>query len=95
MRYCSRGCRARGVRAVDRALEDAIEALLEGRSRGATICPSEAARVVAPEGWRELMEPTRRAARRLVHAGKLQILSRGAVVDPSDFKGPIRLRALR
>lgn len=42
--------------------------------------------------WRELMEPARRAARRLVAGGQVQILQRGAVVDPSTAKGPIRIR---
>ncbi len=47
------------------------------------------------EAWRELMEPTRRAARRLVAAGKVQITQRGAVVDPSTARGAIRIRATR
>ena len=92
VRWCSDACRRRGVRPVDRDLEAAIAGLLDARARGATICPSEAARVVAPDGWRELMEPARRAARRLVAAGELEIVQGGRVVDPSTAKGPIRLR---
>jgi len=58
-----------------------------------TICPSEAARQVAKdEDWRELMEPARRAARRLVAADKIDITQKGRVVDPSTARGPIRLR---
>jgi hypothetical protein len=41
------------------------------------------------------MEDTRRAARRLVAAGKLEILQGGRVVDPSTAKGAIRLRLRR
>jgi hypothetical protein len=58
----------------------------------ATICPSEAARLVGGEEWRPLMEPARAAARRLVVAGQIEIVQRSSVVDPSTAKGPIRLR---
>ncbi|WP_323791789.1 DUF2256 and DUF3253 domain-containing protein [Nocardioides sp.] len=98
VRYCSKSCRARGVSPVDRALESAITDLLSARARDATICPSEAARKVGGEqdtDWRELMEPARRAARRLVDAGEVEITQAGHVVDPSTAKGPIRIRRAR
>lgn len=38
------------------------------------------------------MERTRQVARGLVAKGQLEILQKGKVVDPSSFKGPIRLR---
>lgn len=89
--YCSEKCRRQRVSAVDTELEAAILMLLDTWS--GTICPSEAARVVAEgDGWRELMEPTRRAARRLVASGEVEIVQGGRVVDPSTAKGPIRLR---
>ena len=91
VRYCSRACRGRGVTATDRALEEAIAALLERRARDATICPSEAARQVRPEDWREWMEATRRAARRMVARGELRMLQRGRDVDPDAARGPVRL----
>ncbi len=92
VRYCSDRCRTRRVRPVDVALEDTIRALLAERARGATICPSDAARQVDPERWRDLMEPARAAARRLVNAGVVEITQGGRVVDPSSAKGPIRVR---
>ncbi|WP_298746668.1 DUF2256 and DUF3253 domain-containing protein [uncultured Serinicoccus sp.] len=96
VRYCSAACRRRGVGEVDRALEDAIVVLLDRRARDATICPSEAARQVARdrglEEWRELMKPARRAARRLVADGEVEIVQQGRVVDPSTARGPIRVR---
>lgn len=66
----------------------------------ATLCPSEVARrcVSAPaagtgdDAWRPWMEPVRRAARRLVAEGRVEILQGGRVVDPSICKGPIRIR---
>ena len=95
VRYCSQSCRAHGVSAVDLKLEAAILDLLGERPVTATICPSEAARAVAPDDWRDLMEPARRAARRLVAAGQVDITQAGAVVDPSSAKGPIRIRRHR
>lgn len=62
VRYCSAACRKRKVRAVDRELEAAILGLLDQRAGGATICPSEAAKLVGSPDWRELMEPARCAA---------------------------------
>ena len=76
------------------ALEAAILKLLEGRARSASICPSEAARLVYPDGWAAKMEATRRAARRLVAAGKIQIIQQDRPVDPSTARGPIRLRRI-
>ena len=102
VRYCSTACRKRGVRDVDRRLEESILDLLAQRAATATICPSEAARAVAgaggdgahgdTEAWRDLMEPARRAARRLVDRGEVEITQGGHVVDPSTAKGPIRIR---
>jgi len=109
VRWCSDACRARGVQLVDRELESSIRSLLAARPRDATICPSEAARAVAScrdtgnltgadtgvDSWRTLMEPARRAARRLVVAGEVEIMQGGRVVDPSTAKGPIHIRRAR
>ena len=92
VRYCSVRCRRRKVRPVDAALEASILALLDERARSATMCPSEPARSVDPDGWEALMEPARCAARRLVDAGEVEITQGGRVVDPSTCKGPIRIR---
>lgn len=95
VRWCSDACRRRRVTATDEALEEAVLALLSARPAGATICPSEAARRVggADEAvWRPLLEPARRAARRLVARGTVEITQRGSVVDPSTARGAIRVR---
>ncbi len=96
VRYCSDGCRRRKVTAVDEQLETAILDLLAQRAASSTICPSDAARVVgSADDWRDLMEPARRAARRLVAAGEVEITQKGSVVDPSTAAGPIRIRRVR
>lgn len=92
VRHCSDACRRNRPNATDRRLEATILELLAERRRDATICPSEAARKVAPDGWRPLMERARAAARRLVAAGEIEIVQKGRPVDPSTARGPIRLR---
>jgi hypothetical protein len=95
VRYCSDACRRRKITTIDEQLEAAIIQLLASRSPGSSICPSEAARLVAPDDeqqWRTLMEPARRAGRRLVAAGQVEFTQGGRVVDPSTAKGPIRIR---
>ncbi|MFJ3224883.1 DUF3253 domain-containing protein [Streptomyces sp. NPDC086783] len=85
-------------RQTERRLERAILDLLERRRPTATICPSDAARTVYEgddDGWRELMEPARRAARRLVEAGEVEITQAGRPVDPETARGPIRIRRVR
>ncbi|HEY2221563.1 DUF3253 domain-containing protein [Actinomycetospora sp.] len=77
---------------VDGDLEAAITDLLDQRGAGKTICPSEAARRVDPQDWRDLMEPARHAARRLVDAGEVEMTQQGRVVDPATATGPVRLR---
>ena len=89
--------------ATDRALEERILQLLDERGEGKTICPSDAARSVYGEaqggspddGWRDLMEPVRRASRRLVAEGQVVVTQGGEVVDPETATGPIRLRRVR
>jgi hypothetical protein len=80
-----------GVDDVGARLERAIHALLDGRRVGATICPSEAARAVDPDGWRELMPAARAAAGRLAAAGQVEVTQRGEVVDVATTRGPVRV----
>lgn len=67
--------------------------LVRGRGPGKSICPSEAARVLAgPDGeWRWLMPAVREVAARLGAAGALVATQRGQPVDPLLARGPIRL----
>ncbi|KQU58221.1 hypothetical protein ASG84_16440 [Rhodococcus sp. Leaf278] len=92
IKYCSDACRRHKVSTTDKELEDKIRDLLDARSRDATICPSDVARALSDDGWRDLMEPVRRAARRMVDAGEVEITQKGSAVDPSTAKGPIRIR---
>ncbi|AKK26039.1 DUF3253 domain-containing protein [Mycobacterium sp. EPa45] len=58
-----------------------------------TICPSDAARAVAPHDWRELMDTTRDLARELARTGDVVITQKGEVLNPDgEWRGPIRIR---
>lgn len=76
----------------DADLERTILDLLATRAPTSSICPSDAARAVGGEGWRDLMEPVRRTARRLVAEGTVVVTQGGRVVDPATATGPIRIR---
>ncbi|MEU3839703.1 DUF3253 domain-containing protein [Streptomyces sp. NPDC028635] len=79
-------------------LERAIMGLLERRADTASICPSDAAREVYEgddDGWRALMEPARRAAWRLVAAGKAEVTQAGRPVTETEARGPLRIRRPR
>lgn len=77
------------------ALETAIRDLLAQRSEDATVCPSEAARAVGGDDWRDLMQPARSAAGRLSDRGETVVTQGGKVVDPATATGPIRIGRAR
>jgi hypothetical protein len=56
------------------------------RGRGASFCPSEAARALSTD-WRPLMPEVRRVAAGL----PLRATQKGVAVDPATARGPIRL----
>ena len=95
VKFCGDACRRRKGSDLDAKLEATILDLLGRRKTGETICPSEAARAVAADNWRPLMEPARAAVRRLAGRGVVQVTQSGRVVDPSNFRGPIRVRLAR
>jgi hypothetical protein len=75
-------------------LRAAIRAFAVHRGPSSSTCPSDAARAVGGEHWRELMEDARTAAREMARAGDVEITQRGEVLDPdADWRGPIRIRA--
>ena len=74
------------------AAEKAILDLLGARDPDATICPSEAARALDDQHFRELMGTVREAAANLVAAGRIEVTQRGEPVDLASARGPIRLR---
>ncbi len=75
-------------------LRRAILALARERGPDKTICPSDAARAVGGERWRDLMADARELARDLARGGEVEISQRGEVLDPdAPWRGPVRIRA--
>ncbi|MEU6685981.1 DUF3253 domain-containing protein [Streptomyces sp. NPDC046832] len=82
-------------RQLSQRLERVIMDLLDRRAATASICPSDAAREAYEgddDGWRALMEPTRRAAWRLVEAGQVEVTRAGRPVTRTEARGPLRIR---
>jgi len=77
----------------DRAITDTLFSLLDARAPSATVCPSDVARALAPEGeaWRALMPEVRRVAAGLATEGRLRVTRGGVEVDAESRGGPIRL----
>jgi hypothetical protein len=69
--------------------------LLVARGPGRSICPSEAARMLAMRTgshWQDLMRPVRTVAAAMAEAGAIEVLQHEAVVDIGDVRGPVRLK---
>lgn len=76
----------------DQQIRDAISELLKSRQPTATICPSEAARALAPDEWRPLIPKVREVAVAMAKNGLLDIRQGGQTVSPDEpLRGPIRL----
>ena len=75
-------------------LRASILELAGRRGPSSSICPSDAARAIGGEHWRDLMDQARDAARELAKEGEVVITQGGDVLDPNaTWRGPIRIRA--
>lgn len=75
-------------------LRETILKLSRERGPDKTICPSDAARAIGGDDWRDLMDEARETARDLARNGDVEITQRGEVLDPNaTWRGPIRIRA--
>jgi hypothetical protein len=96
VKFCSDRCRAANkTKAKDIILEykKNIITLLKTRAAGKSICPSEILIGIDKQN-KEKMEMVRQAARLLADEKIIEITQGSTVVDPNDFRGPIRLRLL-
>ncbi len=88
VKYCSDLCKKNKNK---HDYKDQILKLLSARDSSKTICPRE----VLPNELKQdktIMEHVRRSARLLAAQNIIEITQGGKVVNPSEFKGPIRLR---
>jgi hypothetical protein len=87
---------ALGEGPVRQRLKSSILALAKHRGPDSSICPSDAARAIGGDKWRELMADARQLARELAKCGDVQITQRGDVLDPDGvWSGPIRITTAR
>lgn len=69
----------------------------EERGSDKTYCPSEVARELYDDNWRDKMIEVRAVADVLVKDKKLNVLQKGIIQTqlPSELKGPIRLQIIQ
>jgi hypothetical protein len=78
---------------LDQRIGSTVRALLARRGPERSICPSDAARVVGGETWRDTMDAVRAVARDLARSGEVRLTSGSIEVDPDgEVRGPIRIR---
>ncbi|MCU1633545.1 MAG: hypothetical protein JWM61_2197 [Micrococcaceae bacterium] len=75
----------------DADLRAEILRIAEQRGSSKTLCPSDAARSIGGDTWRELMPSARRIAFELAAEGLVDVTQHGDRVE-SDVRGPIRIR---
>jgi hypothetical protein len=76
-------------------IRECVLELLVQRGPGGSICPSEAAHLLAMRmqcAWHELMRPVRTVCEALADGGVIDVLQHDAVVGIADVRGPVRLR---
>lgn len=77
-------------------LAAAVRTLADHRAPDSTTCPSDAARAVGGEAWREHMDAVRDVVRDLAADGEVEVLQHGDPIDPAaPWHGPVRIRAAR
>ena len=80
-----------GERSSEEELRAEILRIAEQRGSDKTLCPSDAARSIGGETWRDLMTDARRIAFDLAGEGAVEVTQHGEPVEP-DARGPIRIR---
>ncbi|WP_217699048.1 DUF3253 domain-containing protein [Prosthecobacter debontii] len=72
-------------------IAETILGMVQTRGAGKSICPSEVARHLFPQGWRGWMEVVRQEAGKLQRERKICITQKGQEVRLEDTRGAIRL----
>lgn len=76
----------------DRLIRETIVLLATARGITKTICPSEVARKLWPDDWRDHMTKVRDAAFELRDNETVHITQKGKVISGNNVAGPIRIR---
>jgi hypothetical protein len=76
------------------AIREAILAATTAAGAARSVSTEDVARTLAQENWQSLLTRIRREATVLAREGRIDILRKGKLVDPTDdIRGVIRLRA--
>ena len=77
------------------------EYILEALAERGPLAPIDIARAYGekrrrpsdkPDAWRRYMMPVKQQMLHLARAGKIEIVRKGEVVDPEDFRGIVHMR---
>jgi len=82
----------------DTDIRSCILELVEKRGLTKTACPSEVARALSKNNWRNLMDRVRLISFNLADDGKIEISQKGKTLQnyrSKIIRGPIRIRAAR
>jgi hypothetical protein len=71
-----------------------ILTVAENRGPDKSTCPSEIARMLFPDDWREHMKDVVDEAIDLHNQGKVVITQKGEPVDVGHIKGPVRIKII-
>lgn len=80
-----------GDEELEERLRRAVLDLLGRRAPTSTICPSDAARAVGGDTWRDAMPLARAVAARLADDGVVEVRQHGQRVDVRTARGPVRI----
>ncbi len=75
----------------EQQIRQKILEIAERRGSDKSLCPSEVARHLEPDEWRDLMPEVRRVAAILLAEGLIKVTQFGRDVDPLNPKGHIRI----
>lgn len=73
-------------------ISNAVLSLATTRGHDKSTCPSEIARRLFPQDWRNHMKAVRDVAIDLHKQGKVVITQKGKPVNIDEIKGPIRIK---
>ena len=75
----------------DADIRETIAELFARRDPDKTICPSEVARALGGDQWRDLMEPVRTVAGELAARGDVVVTQKDQPVDIATARGPVSI----
>ena len=85
----------------EKIIDPVAEFILEALAESGSAAPVDIARSLGAmrkrpsekaDAWRRFMNPVKQQMVHLARAGRIEIIRKGVVVDPEDFRGVVRLR---